>query len=46
MMRSGTLCRSRTGSYRAGDRAAELCALVQAGMIRTFRDPEGATEGL
>jgi class 3 adenylate cyclase/tetratricopeptide (TPR) repeat protein len=28
----------------AGERVAELCARIQEGRLRTFRDPEGATE--
>ena len=34
----------RAGS--AGDRSAELCGLILMGIIRTFRDPEGAAEYL
>jgi class 3 adenylate cyclase/tetratricopeptide (TPR) repeat protein len=30
----------------AGDRVAELCGRVRAGMLRTFLEPEGATEKL
>ena len=30
----------------AGDRGAELCGLILAGIIRTFREPEGAADYL